>query len=395
MKKGFCFLILILTSLILMNCPQVEAPPDFTPRPQGTPIPAPEDTPDPEPGIGGRVWILPVSQTVSVGDPFTNDLLVDSGSQMLAAYDISVQYNKDIIDVDIYTGNNGVTVGANGFVSAVKNDTSGELEISGFDNMGVGPGTDLELAIINWFGIAEGTTTLTVIIDSLKDGSSNTIGTPQAENGLVTIEAVVGTDTPTPEPTETPTPEPTETPTPEPTETPTPVPTETPTPVPTETPSPEPTEAPTSEPATSPNTDVVGAVWLEPYDLIEADATVFTTEVRVNTGTQKLAAYGIVFEWDLTIIELDKDAEESDNGVVLGADGYLTALNAKEPGILETTGFDLMGKGPGFNLHLFTIHWNAIGTGETYIIITVGVLGDDKLTIIGNPTPNNGRVIVQ
>ena len=331
-----------------------------TPTPVAdTPTPTPvADTPTPTPVIvtGGRVWMVPASQQVAAGSNFTNEIHVDSGSQMLAAYGIFIDYNNNIVDVNAAAGNNGVDTGADGFVSAV-NDTPGQLRISGFDAMGKGPGADLQLAIINWTGVAQGTTTLTVIIDSLTDNMTNTIGNPSPENGSVTV--LEGE---------------------------TPIPTETPTPVPTETPTPESTEEPTPEPAATPNTGVVGAVWLDPYDITVSAGSTFDTQIRVNSGTQRLAAYGIDLQWDPAII--------SYNAYAVGTEGYLSAMNPHNEGVLVTSGFDAMGKGPG-NMHLLTITFNALSAGATDIIVIINDLADNMISPIGTATPNNGYVTVQ
>ena len=70
------------------------------------------------------------------------------------------------------------------------------------------------------------------LVIACNDGPSN-------EETSQSVQELVSTEAPVPEPTPTPTPEPTSAPTPEPTPTPTPEPTPTPTPEPTPTPTPE------------------------------------------------------------------------------------------------------------------------------------------------------------
>jgi hypothetical protein len=174
--------------------------------------------------------------------------------------------------------------------------------------------------------------------------------------------------TPTAVPEEESTPEPTAEPTPEPTET--PGPTSEPTVEPTETP------APSSNPGNQ-----AGEMWLElPGETVSINS-LFSTQIFINTGNQKVAAYGITLQYDSSLIILDK--EKGNNGVSAGEDGYLAAVNASHPGITVIAGFDTFGKGPGKTLQFLTIHWKAVKKGQASIKLKIDTLSDETTQPIG------------
>jgi len=135
-----------------------------------------------------------------------------------------------------------------------------------------------------------------------------------------------------------------------------------------------------------PETSFSGCMWLIPYDQSIAPGGSCSTELHVNTGDQNFAAYGVEIYYDSDILQYDS--------YVLGADGFISAVNSNEPGIIRTTGFDPMGKGPGIDLHVWTINWIAVGTGENILEMIINDLSDGYLIPIGVPTPNQGRVVV-
>lgn len=148
------------------------------------PTAAPSTAPTPEPVEGaGEVWIVPAEQVVSVGLTFNADIHINSGTQKIAAYGIVVTYDSNIIGL----GPSGVDEGADGYTSAVNTNTPGIIQISGFDATGVGPSGDLEMVIIEWTGIAEGTSAIDMTIDKLVDDSTTQVGTPTAISGSVTV----------------------------------------------------------------------------------------------------------------------------------------------------------------------------------------------------------------
>ncbi|MBN2442902.1 MAG: hypothetical protein JXJ04_16205 [Spirochaetales bacterium] len=174
-----------------------DPPPTPTPAygtpPVATPVPDPTDalTPTPTPLYGivaGNVWLEPAAQTIKAKDNFTTEIFADAGTQKLAAYGLNITYGDPMISVDIDNGSNGVSPGADGFISAVNATEPGLLRISGFDATGTGPGRNLHLLTIFWTaGPEEGTVSINIDVDSLADANTETIGNPWGVGGTVTI----------------------------------------------------------------------------------------------------------------------------------------------------------------------------------------------------------------
>jgi hypothetical protein len=127
-----------------------------------------------------------------------------------------------------------------------------------------------------------------------------------------------------------------------------------------------------------------------PVDQTVASGAAFTTEIHVNSGEQELAAYGIAISYDETILSI-----ESDDDVVEGADGFISAVNVNDPGVIKTSGFDVGGVGPGADLHLLTINWDAIDTGTVTLVIEVDSLADPDTNPIGAPAGFSGTVTIK
>lgn len=136
-----------------------------------------------------------------------------------------------------------------------------------------------------------------------------------------------------------------------------------------------------------------GRVWITPVISTVQDSSEFKTDVYVNSGDQKVAAYGFLINFSEDIINLD--TEKGNSGVEPGKDGYIAALNANVPGQIFVAGYDVYGKGPGKELHFLVINWRAAKKGETTITITVKNLADETTGIIGKPLGISSKVIVQ
>jgi hypothetical protein len=108
----------------------------------------------------------------------------------------------------------------------------------------------------------------------------------------------------------------------------------------------------------------------------------FTTDVNADSGTQKVAAYGMSATYDSSLISVDID--KGNDGVVTGADGFVSAVNSTNPGEIIISGFDVNGVGPGSNLNLFTICWTAGNiAGSSVIDLTIDQLVDTNAEPIG------------
>ena len=145
-----------------------------------------------------------------------------------------------------------------------------------------------------------------------------------------------------------------------------------------------------------PERDIIpgsGNVRILPETITTQVASEFTTDIFVDSGDQKVAAYGFMLTFNKDILNVD--VSEGTSGVVPGKDGYVAAQNANNPGRLEVAGFDVYGKGPGKELHFLTIHWRAMKKGKSPINLTVKNLVDETTREVGMPTGISGQVIVE
>jgi hypothetical protein len=403
-----------------------------TPVVTETPTPVVTETPTPgetaPPGVGD-VSMSPSSLNVTAGENFSFQIRVNSGTQKVAAYGLDITYNANILSIG---SDDDVVEGSDGFVSAVNVNTAGLIVASGFDTSGTGPGSNLHLLTINMSAISDGTSQIGITVNDLADDDTNTIGNPNGIGGTVNV-GPGETATPTPVVTETPTPVVTETPTPTPTseypewsssqfyrqgdmvtyegvvyecitwwswgqvppDNPSswePVgagPTETPAPVVTETPTPVVTETPTPVTVTeTPPPLGVGDVSMNPSEVSAQLGQTASFEIRVNSGNQRVAAYGIDITYDSNLLSVTED------DVVEGADGFISAVNVNDPGIIRASGFDTSGEGPGDNLHLLTVNMATLALGTSNIGISVDSLADEDTNTIGNPNGIGGTIII-
>jgi hypothetical protein len=158
--------------------------PDPTPDPTATPTATP--TPTPTPVVGDcNVSFDPANSTQGLNSTFPINIVVDSGSQELAAYGFTVSYNANVLSVA------DVEAGADGFLAAANTDNPGEIVASGFDTSGTGPGSNLQVLVITFNANAKGTSTLGLYVDQLVDGGPTTIGTACGNDGSVEVTDVM------------------------------------------------------------------------------------------------------------------------------------------------------------------------------------------------------------
>jgi hypothetical protein len=148
----------------------------------------PEPTQPPTPPADGRGLVSFGASTYSVapGSALNVDVLVNTGTQDLAAYGITLGYDASVLSVNTSLGTNGVTEGAQGFISAV-NSASGSLIVSGFETNATGPGESLHLLTIHFSALSEGSTDLSINVTDLADSSYTTIGNPVGGSATVNV----------------------------------------------------------------------------------------------------------------------------------------------------------------------------------------------------------------
>ena len=147
---------------------------------------------------------------------------------------------------------------------------------------------------------------------------------------------------------------------------------------------PAPTGAPT-DPLVTPGPGI-GDVSMSPSSIVVQSGDSFSFGIVVNSGGQRVAAYGIDITYDASVLTA--------NAAVAGADGFVSAVNLNDPGIIVTSGFDASGVGPGGSLELLVIQMTADNQGTSAIGINVDKLVDEATNTVGNPNGIGGTVTV-
>ncbi|MEJ2051481.1 MAG: dockerin type I domain-containing protein [Calditrichota bacterium] len=106
----------------------------------------------------------------------------------------------------------------------------------------------------------------------------------------------------------------------------------------------------------------------------------------MDSGSQELAAYGFTVSYNANVLSV-ADVEA-------GADGFLAAANTDNPGEIVASGFDASGTGPGSNLQVLVITFNANAKGTSTLGLYVDQLVDGGPTTIGTACGNEGSVEV-
>jgi hypothetical protein len=167
----------------------LESPPTVPPTPGPSPAP-------------GQMWIEPATMSVRMidgscsfltnPDKFITYIKANTGTQVLAAYSMTLTYLPSVISLDNSLGGAGTDVGSDGFISSVNTSTPGTLAISGFDSIGKGPGASLNLLYIHWVAVAPGTTPINLTVGSSTDPSGASIGTAGVGATITILPSLYG-----------------------------------------------------------------------------------------------------------------------------------------------------------------------------------------------------------
>jgi hypothetical protein len=296
----------------------------------------------PEVTEAGDVWFVPEQITVQNGDNFRTEIHINTGTQRLAAYGINVAYDENLISVNQSIGNTGVEAGADDFFFAVNNNIPGLLMLAGFEIYGVDSNEDLSLVVINWTAKNPGTANFQIEVRLIIDDEFNEIIGP-SDNSQTSNELMV-------------------------------------------------TIIENIEPDLT-DDKKAGDVWFVPEQITVQNGTIFQTEIHLNTGTQKLAAYGIDITYDADLLSVDQSIGL--NGVEAGADGFVVSVNAKKTGLIRIAGFEINGVNPSEDLNLVVINWIAKNKGTSKLDIKIRDLVDLSYSNIPDPSGKPGTVIIE
>ncbi|MCW8966676.1 MAG: cohesin domain-containing protein [Candidatus Pacearchaeota archaeon] len=94
---------------------------------------------------------------IEEGSDFVTTVTMDSEDKIINNYDLDISYDPMKINILTAVGNNGITLGTDGFLDSVTVD-NGNIHITGTSAAGSGPGTDLEFFTIHSTAIDSGRT---------------------------------------------------------------------------------------------------------------------------------------------------------------------------------------------------------------------------------------------
>lgn len=170
-RLSFTFLFIIL--VCTLSFAQTNAP---------TPLSTPASNPTPLPGAGD-IWVEPETSIVGTGEEISLEIHANTGTERLGGYKLWLYYDPYILSL------HNITAGADGYISSIGQGPPGTYVIVGFDPSGTGPGSNLHVITIVFQSSQSncGETFVDIEIDDFTDSEANTIGTPQAYDGTVTI----------------------------------------------------------------------------------------------------------------------------------------------------------------------------------------------------------------
>jgi hypothetical protein len=130
----------------------------------------------------------------------------------------------------------------------------------------------------------------------------------------------------------------------------------------------------------------VGEVTLSTASSDITSGSTFVTELYLNSGTQNFAAYTFTITYNASVVAVNTGI--GTKGIETGVDGFVSAVNTSTPGTIVVAGFDAngTGTGPGTNLSILRINWNALASGNASFQLNIAALVDSSTSTIGTPT---------
>jgi len=114
---------------------------------------------------------------------------------------------------------------------------------------------------------------------------------------------------------------------------------------------------------------------------------IFDTHVYIDSGLQRVGAYGFEFHFNPKILRIVD--------ITAGPDGFISSIDIdNSEGVARVSGFDALGPFPSPNLDFLIITWETIGVGECVLAIDILTLANEMTDIIDNPVGINSHVIV-
>lgn len=136
-------------------------------------------------------FLYHIDPYIVTGKPFRMCMVLDLYDGTLGAYDISIEYNTAKMELNIDENINGVTPGADGFVTSVGIPEPGRINIIGMDETGIDPKKNVQLFIVSWTAVESGDTEFLITINQLTTTDGKTFDAPDSYTRTITIKEPV------------------------------------------------------------------------------------------------------------------------------------------------------------------------------------------------------------
>ena len=137
------------------------------------------------------VWLVP--SVVTANTDFDLHFHVNSESENVGAFDITITFDPDLVQVDTSKGTNGIDPGADALANnnANPDNENGSIHITGMDQTGVGPDSDLDLLTIHFKSLENiGTTNIGLTVTTLSNTNGVDRGPFVGQGSTVTISTI-------------------------------------------------------------------------------------------------------------------------------------------------------------------------------------------------------------
>jgi len=138
----------------------------------------------------GSVWLEPSNSAIYTDSTFDMHVKVDTGTHKLTHYQLKITYDPSVVKMDATQGENGVSVGQDGFLMITTLDkVNGSVTIMGSNRIGSGPSDNLDLLILHFKSLNKATSTfIGVSVRILKDEKGNILGNPDGSQIAISIK---------------------------------------------------------------------------------------------------------------------------------------------------------------------------------------------------------------
>lgn len=135
----------------------------------------------------GDVWMVPGTYTAGINTTFTTEIHVNTGNQAVSALGLTINFDYTIIYYRSAAGLIAEPPLDEFYEITIAPENPGSIKISGFTTTGMGPDEDILLLTITWEAMAQGSSSVQLMVDTLVDASYESIGTPSGIDGTIIV----------------------------------------------------------------------------------------------------------------------------------------------------------------------------------------------------------------